>query len=232
MPRVRKVCAMELLSGTGFVAGVQCSKRLWLAFHGPDQPPGRRDSRRARFERDVLYLARKAFPGGVTVELGSGEHLQAVASTRELMARKGIPAIFEGGFTYEGIKVRVNVLERRPAERWRLIEVRPTEAVEKVFLYELALAKYVLDGCGYPVEAACVMHLAPGYDYRPGGNNHEGAFRLVDLTHRLRDICSDIPQLIYQAWLVLDLAEPPDIRAGPQCMDPEPCPYRSECGEP
>jgi len=232
MPRARKVCAMELLSGTRFVAGVQCAKRLWLASHSPDRLRGRPDSRRARFERDMLHLARKAFPGGVTVELGSSEHLQAVASTRELMARKCIPAIFEGGFTYEGIKVRVNVLERRPAERWRLIEVRPTDAVEKIFLYELALAKYVLDGCGCPVEAACVMHLAPGYDCSQRASNHEGAFRLVDLTHRVADICSEIPQLVYQAWLVLELTEPPDIRVGPQCLDPEPCPYRSECGEP
>jgi hypothetical protein len=70
----------------------------------------------------VGLLARQLFPGGVEVD-GFGGLEQAIRTTRELVANPEVRAIFEGAFEHGGVLVRVDMLQRRRDNRWRLLEV-------------------------------------------------------------------------------------------------------------
>ena len=72
-------------------------------------------------------IGRKAhllFPGGALIDEEWWQHTQAVARTIALMTDERVPAIFEGAFEFEGIRIRVDVLERLANGAWGLREVK------------------------------------------------------------------------------------------------------------
>src|ERR1035437_6569392 len=108
------------ISKSKFIAGCQCPKRLYWQVHEPELAAEPDASSAAIIEqgREVGLLARQLFPGGVEVSSESGLD-QAIRTTRELVANREIPAIFEATFENGGVLVRVDVLQRRRDNRWR-----------------------------------------------------------------------------------------------------------------
>lgn len=98
------------ISKTKFCAGVQCLKRLYLLVHAPELAAQPSASDRAIIEqgRAVGMLARQLFRGGVEVCERSLDH--ATSTTRELVANRAVPAIYEGTFESGGVLVRVDIL--------------------------------------------------------------------------------------------------------------------------
>ena len=94
---------------------------------------------------DVGMLARRLFPGGVEVCERSLD--QAIRATRELVANRDVPAIFEGVFEHDGVLVRVDVLHRRADGRWRLIEVKSSASMKEEHLDDVAIQYRVLSRC-------------------------------------------------------------------------------------
>ena len=88
----------------------------------------RRTRNRRRGRRDIgREIGRKAhllFPGGIEIAEQPWEHAQAAARTAALMADAAVPAIFEAAFEYDGIRIRVDVLERLTLGAWGLREVK------------------------------------------------------------------------------------------------------------
>ena len=115
------------ISKSKFVAGCQCVKRLYWQVHEPElaAEPDAADQAIMQQGHEVGMLARQLFPGGVEVRSDRGLD-EAIRATRELVANREIPAIFEGVFEHGGVLVRVDVLHRRRDGRWRLIEVKST----------------------------------------------------------------------------------------------------------
>ena len=119
------------LSKLKFVAGCQCLKRLYFQVHQPELAAEPDDASEAVIEqgREVGLLARQMFPGGI--EVCSTGLDQAIRTTRELVANPEVPAIFEGVFEHDGVLVRVDVLQRRKENHWRLVEVKSRQRSEK-----------------------------------------------------------------------------------------------------
>lgn len=114
------------ISKSKFVAGCQCLKRLYWQVHEP-QLAGEPDPAAVVIMQqggEVGLLARQLFAGGVEVKWEGPE--QAIRTTRELVANREVPAIFEATFEDGGVLVRVDILHRRRDNRWRLIEVKST----------------------------------------------------------------------------------------------------------
>jgi hypothetical protein len=112
--------ASQHLTKSRYIAGLQCLRRLWLSVNEPppyEQPP-------AGSPMDVgQEIGRKAhllFPGGALVDEEPWRHAQAVARTSALMLDERVPAIFEGAFEFDGIRIRVDVLERLDRGTWGL----------------------------------------------------------------------------------------------------------------
>jgi hypothetical protein len=118
------------ISKSKFVAGCQCLKRLYFQVHQPELAAEPDDSGEAIIEqgREVGMLARRLFPGGVEVDCSRGLG-EAIRTTRELVANREVPAIFEAVFEHQNVLVKVDILHRRRDGRWRLIEVKSTTDV-------------------------------------------------------------------------------------------------------
>src|SRR5271169_4248284 len=102
------------ISKSKYVAGCQCVKRLYWQVHEPElaAEPDAAVQAIMRQGHEVGMLARQLFPGGIEVD-SSGGLGQAIRTTRELVANREVPAVFEGVFEHGGVLVRVDVLHRR-----------------------------------------------------------------------------------------------------------------------
>ena len=106
------------LTKSRYTAGLQCLRRLWLNVHEPAEWEEPESGSIEAVGLEIGQMARLLFPGGVLVEEPPWEHAEAVARTTALMADRSVAAIFEAAFVHSGVRVRVDVLERRSRGYW------------------------------------------------------------------------------------------------------------------
>lgn len=218
------------ISKSKFVAGIQCLRRLYFEVHQPELADEADDGQQARLEQgqEVGLLAQRRFPGGVLIEFEHGID-DAIANTAAVTNDASVPAIFEATFQHSNLLVRVDVLQRRPKKRWRLIEVKSSLELKQHYLYDLAIQYHVLSTCGFDISSACLMHL--NRDYRYDGKQHDltTLFTIRDQTKRISKLDADLPVLLRTQRKALARATPPDVSPGPQCTDPYQCEFFSHC---
>lgn len=223
---------MIKLSKSRFVAGVQCAKRLYLLVHEPELAAEPDAAAEAIIEqgREVGLLARQLFPGGVAVECRSGK--QAIRATRELIRNPQVPAIFEAAFEYRNVFVRVDVLERRRDQRWRLIEVKSSTDVRDHHLQDIAIQYRVATGVGLDVAACCLAHVNRNYVYQGGSIEPQAFFKIADMTRRVAKSQSDVARQIGSEFRILSKPAAPQIAPGQQCSRPIICEFFEHCNPP
>jgi predicted RecB family nuclease len=221
-----------LITKSKFLAGTQCLKRLYWIVHSPELAvqPDESDQSIMEQGREVGLLARAMFPGGVTVE--SREREQAIRMTRELIENPEIPAIFEGAFEHESVFVRVDVLQRRQDQRWRLIEVKSTTGVKDRHLADLAIQHRVVTLSGVDLAASCLAHVDRDYIYQGGVIDVHEFFKIDDLTHQIQALQPGLIVQLRSQFHVLAMPEAPQIPAGRQCSDPYTCEFFDHCNAP
>jgi hypothetical protein len=117
------------------------------------------------------------------------------------------------------VLVRVDILQRRPHNRWRLIEVKSAVEYKEHYLYDVAIQHYVLSGCGLDISSACLMHLNRDYVY--DGKNHDlnKLFVIRNLKRQVLKVGVDLPKLLKVQKKVVAQDHAPDISPGPQCLE-------------
>ena len=181
--------------------------------------------------REVGLLARTLFPGGVTVSSEGGVD-KAIRVTRDLVANRKVPAIFEGAFEHGGVLVRVDVLHRRKDGRWRLIEVKSTTEVKDHHLEDVAIQHWVVTRSGVDLAASCLAHVSREYIYDGGAIDAHSFFRIRDVTRRVQSMQSELAAQLCSEFRVLARPEAPDIPAGRQCSCPFTCEFFDHCNPP
>jgi len=151
------------LSKSTCLAGLQCIRRLWLQVNEPQryQPPvhgslmdvGQKIGRKGRL----------LFPNGVLIDEEPWNHAQAAARTRALMEDARVPAIFEGAFEFDGIRIRVNVLERLAKGTWGLREVKSSAGPKDHHYDDIAIQLHVLSGIGIALSSIELVHVNSAY---------------------------------------------------------------------
>lgn len=221
------------LSKSKFVAGAQCLKRLYCQVYEPDLAEEADEALQTRLEQgnEVGRLAQSRFPGGVLVDSAQGMDA-ALAQTACLLEDSSVPAIFEATFQHRGILVRVDVLQRRPGNRWRLIEVKSSVEAKDYHLYDIGIQAYVLEGCGLDLASICLMHLNGAYVYDGRQYDPRQLFKLQNLTGPIRKVDPELHKLLKAERKALALDHAPDIVPGPQCSQPVPCEFYDSCNPP
>jgi hypothetical protein len=215
-----------------YIAGVQCLKRLYLIVHSPELAVQPDDSDQSIIEQglEIGLLARQMFPGGVTVE--SRDRDQAIRSTRELLENPDIPAIFEGAFEYRDVFVRVDILQRRRDQRWRLLEVKSTASVKDHHLADLAIQHRVVTGSGVDLSESCLAHVDRSYSYQGGLIDVHQFFKIKNLTQEIQALQPGLIVQLRSEFHVLARPEAPQVPAGRQCSDPYTCEFFDHCNAP
>ena len=103
-------------------------------------------------------------------------------------AAHGHPDIFEATIQHRGVLVRVDILERRAANRWRLIEVKSSPDVKEYHLYDVAIQAHVLRGCGLDLSSCCLMHLNRDYVYDGRPYDPKDIFTIRNVTAQIRKL--------------------------------------------
>jgi hypothetical protein len=205
-------------------------KRLYLLVHSPELAAEPDAASEAIMEQgqEVGRLARKLFPGGV--EVGSDGALdQAIRATRELVANREVPAIFEGVFEHQNVLVRVDVLQRRRDKRWRLIEVKSSTDLKEEHLNDVAIQYRVVSRSGLDVASACLAHINRGYVFDGGSIDARRFFKIRNLTRRVERLQPKLTLQLRSQFTVLAMQQPPDIAPGRHCTDPVTCEFYDRC---
>lgn len=229
----RRPTSMTLsLSKSRFQNGLQCLKRLYLETYRRDLADPVPPERQAIFDAGhaVGELARHRFPGGTLVDETHFDHDRAVEATESLLSRTEMPAIYEAGFTFQGIRTRVDILKRNGVGAFDLVEVKSTTRVKPEHISDVAIQVYVVEGSGVPVNKAYLMHLNRGYAHQDGNPDLEQRFSLQDVTAAARSfISSKVPDELARMWAVLQQRDAPDIETGPHCQSPYRCAFYGHC---
>src|SRR5258708_2708722 len=177
-----------LLTKSKFIAGVQCLKRLYFMVHEPELAAQPDESDEAIIEqgREVGLLAQRLFPAGVVV--GARNREEAVRATRELIQNPEIPAIFEGAFEHRGVFLRVDILQRRRDQRWRLIEVKSTTDVKDHHLDDIAIQHRVVSRSGVDLAASCLAYVSREYVYQGGPIDVLRFFKIKNFTLQVKTL--------------------------------------------
>jgi hypothetical protein len=220
-----------MLSKSRFLAGVHCPLRLWYTCYNPELATAVSPVQQAIFDtgHEVGILATRVYPGGVLIEEDYLHHEGAVHSTRAMLKDPGVPAIFEGAFVYDGVRIRADILQRLEGDRWQLIEVKSSTSVKDYYLYDVAVQCHVLKGSGLPIDRAGIMYLNNQYLF--DGKNLELAslFSFFDLTMQVVEIQDAISSQIGELKEMLAGTSAPDIVPSRSCNSPYNCEFWEHC---
>ncbi len=225
------VAPTHRLSKSRFLAGLQCHKRLYLEIHSPELATPPTPDRRAIMDMgtDVGVLAREFFPGGVLVEETHRQIPAALNRTAALVADQTVGTIYEGAFVWQGILVRVDVIERVDATHWRLIEVKATSKVKATHLDDLAIQLAVLEGAGLLIDECYLMHLNTQYVFLGGELNLEELFAVDNMTDEVQARRVLVQPQLEEMWGVLAKPAPPPIEPNGHCSQPYECSFWDHC---
>jgi len=225
------------LSKSRYLSALQCSRRLWLDIHAPEEaaPLGEAARHIFRMGTEVGLAAHALFPDGVLVATLATDHAAAVRETRALMADESIPAIFEAAFEFEGVRIRVDILERlgggRAGGGWGLREVKSSARVKRTqHLPDLAVQKWVLEGSGVEVDSAELVHVDAGFVRGGGEIDWATYFRRAELVEELdRAEMEAVAARIVAMYETLEETAAPVREPGAFCKKPHPCGYWDAC---
>jgi Domain of unknown function(DUF2779) len=228
--------APRRLSKSKYLSGLQCHKRLYLEMHQPAlaTPPDASTQAILDMGTEIGVLAQQRFRGGVLVKSGFRRREAAIAETAVLLQDPMIPAIFEGAFEYDGVLVRVDILERvqngeKGSSSWRLIEVKSSTRVKDVHLDDLSIQSHVVLGAGLRLDATCLMHIDTGYLYRGGEVDLQALFSIEDVSEAVADRRGRVPERLAAMKVLLLESQAPMIEPDQHCRTPYECPFWAHC---
>jgi hypothetical protein len=217
------------LTKSRYAAGLQCLRRLWLNVHEAeawDEPqPGSADD----IGLEIGRRARLLFPGGVAVEEKPWEHAAAVTRTAALMADRSVPAIFEAAFEHARVRVRVDILERRPRGYWGMYEVKSSGEVKDQHYDDVALQIHVLRGAGVRISSAKIVHVNKDYACGRTGISWPKFFRRVDVKSAAERRLDGIETRLKKQRACLLRPEAPKVEPEAHWHAPFSCEYWERC---
>jgi hypothetical protein len=217
------------LTKSRYAAGLQCSRRLWLLVH--EQAPYDDPDPGAALDvgQEIGRKAHLLFPGGILVEEAPWQHAAAVRRTLALMADPSVPALFEAAFEHDGVRIRVDVLERLAGGAWGLREVKSGTRMKDHHVEDLALQAFVLEGAGVRVTSIELLHVNKAYVRGQEGIRWPDYFGRVDAWMETAAALVSLPERLPAMRACLSETELPAAEPGKHCGTPYGCEFLDRC---
>jgi hypothetical protein len=218
------------LSKSRFAAGLQCPKRIYLECYHYDKQDPTTSSQEALFASGHLVgeFAHKKYPDGVLIPEDHLNHEQALKSTQEALSRKE-HTLFESAFTFDDVKIRVDILHRNDDDSFSLIEVKSSTSLKEEHIPDIAIQLYVLNGSGLKIRQSIILHINSDYVFEGGDYDLDQLFILKDVTIQVTQYQTQIPLLLKNIRQPLHKEEIPKIDVGPHCTKPYDCTFYDYC---
>jgi hypothetical protein len=223
--------AAPMLSKSRFLSGLQCPLRLWYECYNRELIPETSPGQEAIFDtgNEVGELATKLYPGGILIEEDHLHHEAAVRKTLDAIANPDVPAIYEAAFTYDGVRIRVDILKRLENGKWDFFEVKSSTSVKDVHLPDVAVQYHVLSGVGLDVGKTFLMYLNNQYIYDGRELDLNALFSLSDLTDQAVSMQANIAEKIVDLKEMLSGSASPKILPSRHCGNPYECVFLNYC---
>jgi len=220
-----------MLSKSRFIAGLQCPLRLWYQCYNSELATKPPPSQQALFDtgHEVGRLATSLYSNGVQIEESYLHHKEAEKSTFKAMNHQSVSAIYEAAFTYNRIRIRVDILERHDLKTWSLVEVKSSTSVKDVYKPDLGIQYYVLKGLGIEIFAAGILHINNAYVYDGNQLDLNQYFYFSDLTEETVSRQEEFIFQVKELKKVLSWESPPNISPSRHCMNPYKCEFWEHC---
>jgi hypothetical protein len=244
--KIKPLTSATPLSKSRFVHGMQCPLYVWLEVRSDLAKPevdaftqalfdtGREVGEYARLRWDRRLVAAGQQPG-VLIPDDPQQHGAAVADTTAAL-NSDAGAIHEAAFSYGGVKVKVDVLERLPDGTFAINEVKSSAHYEeKKHLLDAAVQLWVVRGAGVPVSTVRLVHLNNGYEWPGGEYDLEQLFTEEDVTEQAEALQEEVRVDVARLLRVLHDDAMPVVPDETSCSSPYGCPYAEGCpglGEP
>ena len=181
-------------------------------------------------ETPIGHLATKRFPGGVLVREEHNEHSLAMEKTQELVADESVPSLYEPAFTFDGIRIRVDVLKRVNSREFLIIEVKSSTRVKPEHIPDAAVQVYVAEGAGLTIRNVYLMYIYNSYLYQGGPYELDKLFHAKDITSPVRAYLSGpFRDKLAKMKEILAETDIPAVYIGRHCSEPYECPFYSHC---
>jgi len=177
-------------------------------------------------------IGRKAhllFPGGALIDEEPWRHTRAVERTTTVMADESVPAIFEAAFEYDGIRIRVDVLEPLGNGTWGLRDVKSSTRPKDYHFDDIALQLYVLKGAGVVVSSVELVHVNTAYVRGPSDVDWTDFFARVEVNDAVTPRLAELPARLPAMRECLGVVELPYAEPGSQCSKPYDCEFWDRC---
>ena len=217
------------LTKSRYTGGLQCLRRLWLNVHEPitwDEPESGSSE---DIGIEIGRMAHLLFPGGVVVQEKPWEHAAAVTRTAALMADRSVPTIFEAAFEHNGVRIRVDVLERRARGYWGMYEVKSSGGVKDHHYDDVAVQIYVLLGAGIRLSSAEVLHVNKDYVRGRKGISWPKFFSRVDVNTEAMRRLDGIETRLKKQRTCLSRRQAPAVEPEAHCHAPFSCEHWDRC---
>lgn len=216
------------LSKSLILKGLQCPKALWLAKNPPAFKFPPRPALEARFAAgtEVGRLAQQLFPGGIEVPYEGLTVPAQLARTKELI-ENGAEVIYEASFSFSAIFVKVDILVRDGAS-WQIHEVKMGTGVKEVNVDDVAVQRYVLNGCGLSVSRCFLVHIDTSY-VRQGEIEVDKLFSGEEISVKVAARQQSLPEIVSELRKTLRERHEPEVDIGPWCHDPYECDFIPWC---
>ncbi|MBI4667759.1 MAG: DUF2779 domain-containing protein [Elusimicrobia bacterium] len=220
-----------MLSKSLFLNGLRCPRALWLHKHRKDLIPAAPPSKQAQFDEGhaVGRLAHGFFPGGIAVETAYNEFGKSLALT-QTAKQANPPAIYEAAASHDQVFIRADILKKNENSEdfWDIVEVKKSSDFHEEHLPDIAVQYHVLQGAGFPMKRAYLLHINTEY-VRRDQIDVQGLFRLKDVTHIVLEYLPKVPRFIKEQKAVVGLKAAPLIEIGQQCEKPYDCDFIDHC---
>jgi predicted RecB family nuclease len=220
-----------MLSKSRFIAGLQCPLRLWYQCYNREFASEITPAQQAIFNtgHEVGRLATDLYPGGANIKEDYLHHKEAEFSTGRTLADKTVPALFEAAFSFEGVRIRVDILERCDEDHWNLIEVKSSTSVKDVYKPDLGIQYFVLNGVGLKIARAGILHINNDYVYDGNQLDLNQLFHFSDLTDETIVRQQEIVNQAADLKKVIAAQAAPDIAPSRHCLKPYKCEFWEHC---
>lgn len=220
-----------ILSKSRFLAGLQCPLRLWFQCYDRDLASEVLAAQQAVFDagHEVGRLATQVYPNGVLIDEPYYQHKQAIESTLKAIQDLEVKAIYEAAFLYDGVRIRVDILERLEDGFWNLVEVKSSTSVKDVYYPDVAVQHYVLEGCGLKIGQAGILHIDNQYVYDGQNLDLDSLFAFKDLTNDIKSMQPEIPSSLAEQNAMLARSDAPEIQPSRHCHKPYDCEFWDHC---
>ena len=219
----------DYLTKSSVMCGLQCPKRLWMSKHDPLPREEVEASVVLDMGTDVGKCAHGLFPNGQLVEAAPWEHAAAIIRTQELMNDLAVPAIFEAAFESNGVRVRVDILERLSFQCWNLHEVKSSTGLKDVHVQDIAVQTWVMNQAGHNVASSSLLHINKNYVRDVKGIEWEKLFKRVDVGGEIQAMMKELPDLAKELLAVLRGKTAPVIEVSDHCHAPYTCEFWERC---